>query len=124
MVLTVKFWQKRRSKKKIDSTQKASPKQAREQTYEHLAHFINTRVGVEAYVEPETNVTQPTVVLIATSGEWTRRKIPSLAAGWEMARELGIPVYDVNQVGYPDRMRRWNSAKRAEWKKQEGEDHR
>jgi len=124
MVLTVKFWQKRRSKKKTDSIQKESPKQAREQTYEHLAHFINTRVGVEAFVEPETNVTQPTMVLIATSGEWTRRKIPTLTAGWEMARELGIPVYDVNQVGYPDRMRRWNSAKRAQWKQQEGEGNR
>lgn len=124
MVLTVKFWQKRRSKKKTDSIQKESPKQAREQTYEHLAHFINTRVGVEAFVEPETNVTQPTMVLIATSGEWTRRKIPTLTAGWEMARELGIPVYDVNQVGYPDRMRRWNSAKRAQWKQQEDEGNR
>ena len=27
----------------------------------------------------------------------------------EIARKLGVPVYDVNQTGYPNRMREWNS---------------
>ena len=38
--------------------------------------FILTRVGVEAYVEPRTSSTPTTVMLVATDGEWTRRRVP------------------------------------------------
>src|SRR5690625_4567758 len=46
-----------------------SPREAQRATREHLAEFVRTRVGVEAYVEPETHVTQTTVVLVATTAE-------------------------------------------------------
>jgi len=78
----------------------------------HLSAFVSSRRGVEAYVEPPTNVTATTVVLIAHDGEWTRRAVPSRDAAFELARSLGIPVYDVNQTGYPSRMREWNSRQR------------
>jgi len=78
----------------------------------HLSEFAGSRRGVEAYVEPPTNVTATTVVLIAHDGEWTRRAVPSRDAAFELARALGIPVYDVNQTGYPSRMREWNSRQR------------
>ncbi|MEP7192445.1 MAG: hypothetical protein ABI903_06220 [Actinomycetota bacterium] len=78
----------------------------------HLASFVSTRRGVEAFVEPPTNVTATTVVLIAHDGEWTRRAVGSRDAAFELPRELGIPVYDVNQTGYPSRMREWNSRQR------------
>jgi len=77
----------------------------------HLEEFIRTRVGVEAYVEPPTAVLPSTVVLIATTGEWTRRRVPPGAD----VRDLGVPVYDVRLVGYPRRMREWNErARRGE----------
>jgi hypothetical protein len=79
---------------------------------EHFATFISTRRGVEAFVEPPTNVTAVTLVLIAHDGEWTRRAVESRDAAFEMSRALGIPVYDVNQIGYPARMREWNSKQR------------
>ena len=79
---------------------------------EHLASFVSTRRGVEAFVEPPTNVTATTVVLIAHDGEWTRRAVASRDAAFELPRDLGIPVYDVNQTGYPSRMREWNSRQR------------
>ncbi|HKC27742.1 MAG TPA: hypothetical protein VKB75_07000 [Jatrophihabitans sp.] len=41
---------------------------------EHLAEFIRTRSGVEAYLEPRTAVTDTTIVLVAGSGEWTARR--------------------------------------------------
>ena len=66
----------------------------------HLA-FAASRRGVEAYVEPPTNVTATTVILIAHDGEWTRRAAGSREAAFELARSLGVPVYDVNQTGYP-----------------------
>jgi hypothetical protein len=79
---------------------------------EHLAAFVSSRRGVEAFVEPPTNVTATTVVLIAHDGEWTRRAVSSRDAAFELPRALGIPVYDVNQTGYPSRMREWNSRQR------------
>jgi hypothetical protein len=91
-----------------------SGRAAREETVEHLREFIRTRVGVEAYLEPPTNVTQSTLMLIATDGEWTRRRVPDAKAGWALARSLGVPVYDVQRTGYPQRMRDWNTRQRIE----------
>lgn len=78
----------------------------------HFADFVASRRGVEAYVEPPTNVTATTVILIAHDGEWTRRAAGTRQAAFELATTLGIPVYDVLQTGYPQRMRDWNSRQR------------
>lgn len=78
----------------------------------HFRDFVASRRGVEAYLEPATNVTATTVVLIAHDGEWTRRALPSPAYARELGRELGIPVYDVNLTGYPNRMREWTARAR------------
>ncbi|MGV1009881.1 MAG: hypothetical protein ACOYBY_14915 [Dermatophilaceae bacterium] len=80
----------------------------------HFEHFVQTKRGVEAYVEPATNVSAHSVVLVATDGEWTRRAVGSRRAGFEIAQALGIPVYDVLLVGYPSRMREWSSRRRRE----------
>ena len=78
----------------------------------HLAEFVASRRGVEAYVEPPTNVTATTVILIAHDGEWTRRAAGSRESAFDLARSLEVPVYDVLQTGYPARMREWNSRQR------------
>ncbi|GAA1733654.1 hypothetical protein [Aeromicrobium alkaliterrae] len=67
---------------------------------------------MEAFVEPATSVTQITVVLVASDGEWTRRRIPSAKAAADLARKLEIPVYDTNRVGYPQRMRDYDQRQR------------
>ncbi|MGH9251890.1 MAG: oxidoreductase [Acidimicrobiales bacterium] len=74
----------------------------------HLEEFARTRRGVEAYVEPPTTMTATTVVLVAHDGEWTRRRVRDAEAAHELARKLGIPAYDAQVVGYPQRMREWN----------------
>ena len=102
----------RRRRKTAHQQDEPSPREAQRATLEYFAEFVRTRVGVEAYVEPETNVTQTTVVLIATTGEWTRRKVPDTGAARKIAEELGIPVYDVQRTGYPPRMREWNARQR------------
>ena len=79
----------------------------------HLEQFAHSRRGVEAYVEPRTTVTETTVVLVASDGEWTRRRIDGPAAARELGRRLAIPVYDVAAVGYPKRMREWTARQRA-----------
>jgi hypothetical protein len=78
---------------------------ANESDTKHLDDWAATRQGVEAYVEPRTNVTETTVVLIAHDGEWTRRRIASLEAAQQFGRKRSIPVYEVARVGYPQRMR-------------------
>lgn len=85
---------------------------ARGETLAHLQDFVRTRVGVEAYVEPPNAQTPTTVLLVATTGEWTRRRVPDERTGFDVARSLGVPVYNVRFTGYPQRMRAWTSAQR------------
>lgn len=88
---------------------------------EHLTDFAHTREGVEGFVEPRTMVTETTVVLVAASGEWTRRRVAGPEAAAEMGRHLGVPVYDVTKVGYPGRMRAWNRQQSTRRRAAEGE---
>ncbi len=80
---------------------------------DHLTSFVETRRGVEAYVEPRTTVTEMTMVLVAADGEWTRRRIPGPQAAREFGNKVGIPVYDVAATGYPQRMREWTARRKA-----------
>ncbi|HEX5332709.1 MAG TPA: oxidoreductase [Cellulomonas sp.] len=107
------LFSRRRARAADGAPDAPSPRQAQQATLAHLRDFVATRVGVEAYVEPETNVTQTTLMLIATTGEWTRRKVPGAKEAYELARNLGIPVYDVHRTGYPQRMRDWNASQRV-----------
>ncbi|MBI9114273.1 oxidoreductase [Sanguibacter suaedae] len=84
----------------------------RRETVEHLAEFTRSRVGVESYIEPPTHDQPTSLLLVATTGEWTRRRVPDAFVARKIAAEIGIPVYDVNFTGYPQRMRDWNSAQR------------
>ena len=79
-----------------------------------LREWAAQRTGVEAFVEPETSVTPLTVVLVAADGEWTRRPAGGPAGARRLGEQLGIPVYDVQKVGYPRRMRDYNARRRVE----------
>ena len=78
-----------------------------------LRQWAAERTGVEAYVEPQTTVTPMTVVLVASDGEWTRRPVDSAGAR-RIGERLRIPVYDVQKVGYPQRMRDFDARRRIE----------
>ena len=78
----------------------------------YFQEFVTTRKGVEAYLEPPTANDPSSLVLIAESGEWTRRRVPDEKAARALARELAIPIYDVNLTGYPASMRRWSAQQR------------
>ncbi|MGC0414752.1 hypothetical protein [Embleya sp. AB8] len=76
-------------------------------TTAHLTEFAHSRKGVEAYIEPVTTLSGTTVVFIADTGEWTRRRVADPGAARALARKLSIPVYEAALVGYPKRMREW-----------------
>jgi len=72
---------------------------------DYLRDWARSHTGVEAFVEPRTTVTETTVLLVAADGEWTRRRVAGPDAARKLARRIAIPVYDVQLVGYPQRMR-------------------
>ncbi|CAN3129704.1 oxidoreductase [Mycobacterium sp. smrl_JER01] len=83
----------------------------------YLQAWVAEHHGVEAFVEPKTTVTEVTVVLVAADGEWTRRKAGGDAGARRLSDRLKIPVYDVQKVGYPQRMRDYDARKRVERKR-------
>jgi hypothetical protein len=103
-----------RRRQSTGAPNRAQRREELDEVRRHLSDFVRTRRGVEAYVEPATTVTPPTVLLVASSGEWTRRRVldPSLVRG--LADDLQVPVYDARLVGYPQRMRDWTSRVRRE----------
>lgn len=87
-------------------------REAAKADFDHLEQFAQTRRGVEAFLEPRTTVTETTVMLIAHDGEWTRRRVPDHGAARAFGNRIGIPVYDVALVGYPQRMRDYNERRK------------
>lgn len=81
---------------------------------ESLMAFARSRTGVEFYVEPETFATDTTAMAIAADGEWTRRRVGSPKIILRVARDLNLPVYDVQITGYPQRMRDFNERRRKQ----------
>jgi hypothetical protein len=80
----------------------------------YLRDWAAARTGVEGYVEPQTNFSDVTVVLVANDGEWTRRRVGGATGARRLGEQLGIPVYDVQRTGYPQRMREYDARLRAE----------
>jgi hypothetical protein len=80
----------------------------------HLREWAAQRTGIEGYVEPRTSVTPITIVLVAADGEWTRRPVDGPAGARRIGEQLGIPVYDVQKIGYPQRMRDYDARRRIE----------
>lgn len=89
-----------------------SQKSAQSETVQHFRDFIARNAECEAFIEPATRVTQTTMVVVAGTGEWTRRKVPDPKAAEKLAKDLRIPCFDVNLSGYPSRMREWNEKHR------------
>lgn len=83
----------------------------------YLQRWVAEHTGVEAFVEPKTTVTDVTVVLVAADGEWTRRRAGGYAGARKLSDRLKIPVYDVQKVGYPQRMRDYDERRRIERKR-------
>lgn len=78
----------------------------------YLQQWVAGHKGVEAFVEPKTTVTDVTVVLVAADGEWTRRRAGGHSGARRLSDQLEIPVYDVQKVGYPQRMRDYDARQR------------
>jgi hypothetical protein len=96
-------WERRRDQ--LYRRVKAVP--APEENRDAILRFIESRQGVEAFVEPRTVIHPLSVVLVAHDGEWVRFHLKDDAFVRELARTRRLPVNDASKVGYPERMRRY-----------------
>ena len=78
----------------------------------HLEQFVASRRGVEAFIEPRTHVTETTVSSSPTTASGPAAGADPQAARRVRRSALAIPVYDVQLVGYPQRMRDYNERRR------------
>src|SRR4029453_4146352 len=88
-------------------------REATSEDLDALREFARTRVGVEFFVEPETMVTDTTAVAVAPDGGGAPRRVRSPEGIRQGAKQLSLPVYDVQIVGYPERMRAYNARLKA-----------
>lgn len=72
---------------------------------EFLRAWVVGKAFVEGFVEPETLVNEMSIVLVAENGEFTRRRIGGPKGIDDCIKLLDIPIYDVEETGYPQRMR-------------------
>lgn len=88
------------------STEKASRTSTRE-----LSEFVESRHGVEAFLEPKTALYSTTVLLVADDGEYLRRPVGDPKQAASFCERHDIPLYDARKVGYPRRMRDYERGK-------------
>ncbi len=97
----------------LDRLRGGRPGVLRGEDESHLREWTAAHEGVEAFVEPRTTVTETTVLLVDGDGDWTRRRVAGPPAARKLARSLRIPVYDVEILGYPQRMRDHDARERV-----------
>lgn len=79
-----------------------------------ILDFLGSRRGVEAFMEPQTAMSQLSVVLVAEDGEWKRFELADDSFVRELSRTRSLPVFDAMRTGYPDRMRRYKRPQRED----------
>jgi hypothetical protein len=63
--------------------------------------------GVEAYMEPPTQVYAMTLCVVAPDGEFLRRPVRDERHARALCAAHGVPLYDARKVGYPKRMKEY-----------------
>ncbi|AZA13989.1 oxidoreductase [Corynebacterium choanae] len=96
----------------------------REHDLADLVAWVQGRAGIEGFIEPETLVNEMSVVLVDHSGEFIRRPIGGPKGIDVVASTLAIPVYDVEETGYPQRMRERLERERILRKRAEAKERR
>ena len=78
-----------------------------------LEAWAQERKGVEGYIEPKTATSPTTLLLVDRSGEHMRApaKDPRDAAAF--CERIGVPVYDAQVMGYPQRMKDFERRRRS-----------
>lgn len=78
---------------------------------DRIVSFVESRSGVEAFIEPRTMMHPLSVVLVADDGEWIRVALSDERFLRELARMRRLPIHDAMVTGYPERMRTYRRPK-------------
>ena len=70
-----------------------------------LKEFMQSRDGIEGFIEPPTAVYAMTLLLVAGDGEYLRRPVKHAKQAGKLCDDNGIPLYEARKVGYPQRMK-------------------
>lgn len=74
---------------------------------------MESREGVEAFIEPPTSVYAMSLCVVAADGEYIRRPVKDAKQANTLAGKHGVPIYDARIVGYPRRMREYDRGVRS-----------
>lgn len=80
---------------------------------EQLVEFISSRKGVEGFVEPRTNTSPTTLLLVDRSGDHRRAPVREPSDAYAFCEKHSVPVYDAQVIGYPRRMRDFERRRRS-----------
>lgn len=90
------------------------PARATAESKADLEAFLDSRTGVEGFIEPPTPVYAMTLLLVAGDGEHLRRPVKHAKQAHELCGDRNVPVYDARIVGYPRRMREYEQGLRRQ----------
>lgn len=91
---------------------------------QELREWAQGRAYIEAFVEPETVVNEMSIVVVDESGAFIRRRIGGPKGIDAVAKLLQCDVYDVEETGYPQRMRERIERERILRKREEQRERR
>jgi hypothetical protein len=78
-----------------------------------LEAFVEERKGVEGYIEPRTPTSPTTLLLVDRDGDHLRAPVREPDDAVAFCEGHGIPVYDAQVIGYPQRMRDFEKRRRT-----------
>ncbi|MGH2820208.1 MAG: hypothetical protein ACRDJ5_06120 [Actinomycetota bacterium] len=78
---------------------------------EELGEWLSAHVGVEGYIEPRTATQPTTLLLVDRDGDHIRGAVRDPADAAAFCRAKEVPVYDAAVIGYPRRMRDFESGR-------------
>jgi hypothetical protein len=78
-----------------------------------LEAWAQSRKGIEGYIEPKTATNPTTLLLVDRSGDHYRGPVRSPADAIAFCERIGVPVYDAQVMGYPQRMRDFEKRRRS-----------
>lgn len=78
-----------------------------------LKTFLSERQGVEGYIEPQTATNPTTLLLVDREGRHERGAVREPEDAVAFCERHDIPVYDLNVVGYPQRMKDYQRGRRS-----------
>ena len=78
-----------------------------------LETFLAESEGVEGYIEPKTATNPTTLLLVDREGRHERAPVREPEDAFAFCERRGVPVYDVNVMGYPQRMKDFMRGRRS-----------